>query len=169
MLRMYPWELMFRDPGARHLQTCHCTFLNPPWAALLSNKALLPALWKRHPGHPNLLAAGYRPEDVLRQRPGPYVEKPIHARGGENVRIMAGPKAVYAQAGTYDTYPRIYQEFADHRIDGMTASIGTWIIGERFSGVTIRESPTPVISHTSPIIPHIVKRKRKFLNYLRLN
>lgn len=70
MIRMYPWELMFRDSGARHLRGCGCTFLNPPWTALLSNKALLPALWRRYPGHPNLLAAGYAPEDLRRGRGG---------------------------------------------------------------------------------------------------
>jgi len=70
---------MFRALEARHLQNYGCTFLNPPWTALLSNKALLPALWKRYPGYPNLLSAGY---------------------------------------------PKIFQEFADHRIDDVTASIG---------------------------------------------
>ncbi|WP_212372933.1 glutathionylspermidine synthase family protein [Acetobacter persici] len=166
MLRMYPWELMFRDPGARHLHTCHCTFLNPPWTALLSNKALLPALWERHPGHPNLLAAGYSPEDVTRHSSAAYVEKPIHARGGENVRMMRGTKTLYAEAGTYNAYPKIYQDFADHRINGVTASIGAWMIGDQFSGLTMRESATPVVSHTSAIVPHIVYRKRKLSYYL---
>lgn len=169
MVRMYPWELMFRDPGARHLRTSHCTFLNPPWTALLSNKALLPALWRRHPGHPNLLAAGYRPQDVTRHRSGPYVEKPIHARGGENVRIMTGAKALHTEAGTYDSYPKIYQDFADHRIDGVTASIGAWIIENRFSGLTMRESASPVVSHTSPIVPHIILTKRKILDYFKIS
>lgn len=163
MIRMYPWELMFRDPGARHLQNCGCTFLNPPWTALLSNKALLPALWKRFPGHPNLLAAGYSPQDVTALRPGPYVEKPLHARGGENVRVLIGEKVICAQDGTYGAYPRIYQEFADHRIDGVTASIGAWTIGDRFAGLTMRESPDPIVRHTSPIVPHIV-RKDSFLS-----
>lgn len=157
MIRMYPWELMFRDSGARHLRNCGCTFLNPPWTALLSNKALLPALWKRYPGHPNLLAAGYAPEDVLRERPGPYVEKPIHARGGENVRVMVGDRPVCAEEGTYGAYPKVYQEFADHRIDGVTASVGGWMVGDRFSGLTMRESADPIVRHTSPIVPHLVR------------
>lgn len=160
MIRMYPWELMFRDSGARHLQNCGCTFLNPPWTALLSNKALLPALWKRYPGHPNLLAAGYSPEDVTSLRPGPYVEKPLHARGGENVRILQGNKVICAQDGTYGAYPKIYQEFADHRIDGVTASIGAWVIGDRFSGLTMRESHDPIVRHTSPIVPHVIRKTR---------
>ncbi|MBF0887829.1 MULTISPECIES: glutathionylspermidine synthase family protein [Gluconobacter] len=160
MIRMYPWELMFRDSGARHLRECGCTFLNPPWTALLSNKALLPALWRRYPGHPNLLAAGYAPEDLRRRRGGkagaPYVEKPIHSRGGENVRIIAGGRPVCAEGGTYGAYPRIFQEFADHRIDGVTASVGAWIVGERFAGLTMRESADPIVRHTSPIVPHLV-------------
>lgn len=79
---------------------------------------------------------------------------------------MAGANTLYAQAGTYGAYPKIYQEFADHRIDGTTASIGAWIIGEQFSGLTMRESPTPVISHTSAIVPHVILKKRKFPYFL---
>lgn len=162
MIRMYPWELMFRDSGARHLEHCGCTFLNPPWTALLSNKALLPALWKRYPGHPNLLAAGYAPQDVIgrhgRSSPRAYVEKPIHARGGENVRILRDGRALCAEAGTYGAYPKIYQEFADHRIDGVTASVGAWIVGDSFAGLTMRESQAPIVRHTSPIVPHLVRR-----------
>ncbi|MBS1036091.1 glutathionylspermidine synthase family protein [Gluconobacter cerinus] len=161
MIRMYPWELMFRDSGARHLRDCECTFLNPPWTALLSNKALLPALWKRYPGHPNLLAAGYSPEDVTRAHAGPYVEKPIHARGGENVRVFKNGQIICAEVGTYHSYPKIYQEFSDHKIDGVTASVGAWIIGERFSGLTMRESHDAIVRHTSPIVPHLIRKKSR--------
>ncbi len=169
MIRMYPWELMFRDSGARHLQHCGCTFLNPPWTALLSNKALLPALWKRYPGHPNLLAAGYSVQDVTGSRsfPRAYVEKPIHARGGENVRIMRNGRALCAEDGTYGAYPKIYQEFADHRIDGVTASVGAWIVGGSFAGLTMRESHDPIVRHTSPIVPHLVRRPGLLRRMLR--
>ncbi|MBB2204575.1 glutathionylspermidine synthase family protein [Gluconacetobacter takamatsuzukensis] len=151
MIRMYPWELMFRDAGARHLRRCGCRFLNPPWTALLSNKALLPALWRHHPGHPLLLPAAWTPEGMAH-----YVEKPIHARGGENVRIVAGQETLALEPGTYGDYPRIYQHYADHRIDGVTASIGAWIVGSHFAGITVRESPDAVIRHTSPIVPHLI-------------
>nr|WP_275891108.1 glutathionylspermidine synthase family protein [Gluconobacter frateurii] len=115
MARMYPRERMFRALEARHLQNCGCTFLNPPWTALLSNKALLPALWKRYPGYPNLLSAGY---------------------------------------------PKIFQEFADHRIDDVTASIGIWIVGDRFSALTVRESPDPIVRSTSPLVPYVIRKTR---------
>ncbi|WP_246402847.1 glutathionylspermidine synthase family protein [Gluconacetobacter dulcium] len=151
MIRMYPWELMFRDAGAHHLRHCGCRFLNPPWTALLSNKALLPALWRRHPGHPLLLPAAWTPDGMER-----YVEKPIHARGGENVRIVSGTETLALESGTYGAYPRIYQHYADHRIDGVTASIGAWIVGSHFAGLTVRESPDAVIRHASPIVPHLL-------------
>ena len=31
--------------------------IEPPWKAILSNKGVLPLLWQRHEGHPNLLPA----------------------------------------------------------------------------------------------------------------
>lgn len=151
MIRMYPWELMFRDAGARHLRQCGCHFLNPPWTALLSNKALLPALWRRHPGHPLLLPAAWAPDGMDH-----YVEKPIHARGGENIRIIADNRTLALEPGTYGDYPRIYQHYADHRIDGVTASVGAWIVGTHFAGITIRESSDAIIRHVSPIVPHVI-------------
>jgi len=167
MIRMYPWELMFRDRGARFLRDCGCSFLNPPWTALLSNKALLPALWRRHPGHPNLLAAGYTPDKSFFGRNRAYVEKPIHARGGENIRIIKNGRQICAETGTYGAYRKIYQEFADHRIDGMTASVGAWVVGNRFAGLTMRESPDPIIRHTSPIVPHVILRRNRLTRFLK--
>jgi len=159
MIRMYPWELMFRDEGVRHLRSCKCHFLNPPWTSLLSNKALLPALWERFPGHPNLLEASTSPDRLRVVPPDFVVEKPIHARGGENIRILDSNGVLHAEGGSYGDYPKIYQKFADHRIDGVTASIGAWIIGKRFGGVTMRESADTVIRHSSPIVPHIVLKR----------
>lgn len=159
MLRMYPWELMFRDPGARHLAQCGCVFLNPPWTALLSNKALLPVLWQRYPEHPNLLPAGFDPATVTAHRPGSwYVEKPIHARGGENVRLLKAGRILCSEGGTYGAYPKVYQAFADHSIQGVTASVGAWVIGHSFAGITMRESADRIIRHTSPIVPHTIRR-----------
>jgi len=63
MIRMYPWELMFRDSGARHLQDCGCIFLSLPWTSLLSNKALLPAFWDRNPGIRSCYAPAQRPRE----------------------------------------------------------------------------------------------------------
>lgn len=166
MIRMYPWELMFRDSGVRHLDGCGCQFLNPPWTALLSNKALLPALWRRFPGHPLLLEAAFSPEELSIGPKGCFVEKPIHARGGENIRILNAYGALCAESGTYGHYPKIYQAYADHRISGVHASIGAWIVGKRFSGLTIRESHDAIIRHNSSIVPHVILRRGGLAGFL---
>lgn len=73
------------------------------------------------------------------------------------MRIVMAGQTVCAQDGTYGAYPKIYQEFADHRIGGVTASIGSWMVGDRFAGLTMRESPDPIVRHASPIVPHVVR------------
>src|SRR6478752_3487654 len=55
--KLYPWEFMLREPYAAHLETAQVRWIEPPWKAILSNKGVLPLLWERHRGHPNLLEA----------------------------------------------------------------------------------------------------------------
>ena len=57
MFKLYPWEQMLRDDYAAPLPTAGVTVLEPAWKSILSNKAILPLLWERHAGHPNLLEA----------------------------------------------------------------------------------------------------------------
>ena len=86
------------------------------------------------------------------------MEKPIHARGGENVRLLKADRVLCAEGGTYGAYPKVYQAFADHSIQGVTASVGAWVIGHSFAGITMRESADRIIRHTSPIVPHTIRR-----------
>lgn len=152
MIRMYPWELMFREDGAKYLETSSCRFLSPPWTALLSNKALLAALWERRPNHPNLLRAQFSPEGMDR-----YVVKPICSRGGENVSVVIDGQTVAAQDGTYGKYKNVYQEFVDCRVGDVYTSIGAWIVGEgRFAGITMRESQDMIVKDVSAIVPHFI-------------
>ncbi len=152
MIRMYPWELMFREEGSRHLLTSSCRFLSPPWTALLSNKALLAALWERNPGHPNLIPTRFSPEGMDN-----YVSKPLCSRGGENVSIFIDGENVETQAGTYGAYRRVYQEFVDCRVGDAYASIGAWVVGEgRFAGITMRESQGMIVKDISAIVPHFI-------------
>ena len=56
---------------------------------LLSNKAILPILWEMFPDHPNLLPASF---DRAKHRREPCVEKPVHGREGDGIRLL-GPGA----------------------------------------------------------------------------
>ena len=80
MFKLYPWELMMKEPfGHRLLQRAHNPrWVEPAWKMLLSNKALLAALWHLYPDHPNLLPAYLNEPGPLKE----WVAKPLHGREG---------------------------------------------------------------------------------------
>ena len=57
--KLYPWEWMHREEFGPHLLDDTCRWLEPPWKALLSNKAILPILWELFPESPYLLEARF--------------------------------------------------------------------------------------------------------------
>lgn len=153
MLKMYPWELMLREEGSRHLATAHCDILNPAWTSLLSNKHLLVALWNKYPGDPLLLQTGYTPDGMT-----DYVAKPVHGRGGENVSIFQDKTPLAQSPGSYGIFPMIYQERAKTTItptSPVTTSVGAWILSSNghFGGITFREDRSPIIRESSAITP----------------
>lgn len=85
MFKLYPWEFMFQEDYAEHLGAQDIRWIEPPWKAILSNKALMPMLWKLFPEHPNLLPAFF--EDELDTVPEGMllVKKPIFSREGANI------------------------------------------------------------------------------------
>ena len=87
IFKLYPWELMMKEPfGHRLLQRAHNPrWVEPAWKMLLSNKALLAALWHLYPDHPNLLPAYLDGPGPLKE----WVAKPLHGREGDNIRIHA--------------------------------------------------------------------------------
>ncbi|WHI47774.1 glutathionylspermidine synthase family protein [Microbulbifer sp. VAAF005] len=60
MFKLYPWEFMLREEFGTLLAGSNVRWLEPPWKAIISNKALLPMLWKLFPEHPNLLPSFLR-------------------------------------------------------------------------------------------------------------
>ena len=79
--KLYPWEDMLREPFGRWVEPrpnpmYGTTWIEPPWKVLLSNKALLAALWHLYPGHELLLPAYLdEPRDLTE-----WVAKPLHGR-----------------------------------------------------------------------------------------
>ena len=57
IFKLYPWEIMFAEEFSRFLPGARVVWFEPPWKAILSNKAALALLWELHPNHPNLLPA----------------------------------------------------------------------------------------------------------------
>ena len=155
--KLYPWEFMVKDAfGAQLLrQPRPCTFLEPAWKMLLSNKALLAILWELFPASPYLLPAYLDgPRDLAA-----YVKKPLLAREGANVEIhaegrvfAAPPMACYGAEGS------VFQAYAPiAEFDGFRPVLGAWIVDGEPAGLGIREARGPITDNGSCFVPHRIE------------
>jgi len=178
LFKLYPWEDMLRDDFAAHLAPSGVRFIEPPWKAVVSNKALLPLLWQMFPGHPNLLPAFFATDvaealtggapaarvanafaaaqDALQQG---HVSKPIFSREGAGVVIREqGRETDRAPDDSYDDHPRIIQALAPlPEFGGFHAVIGAWIVGESCVGMGIREDASRITHNLSRFKPHYIE------------
>ncbi len=149
VLKLYPWEWMMREQFGQHLGTTLTRWLEPPWKALLSNKALLPLLWKLFPEHPNLLPASWE------RLPGRCVKKPVLGREGANITILDDGQLVQGTSGDYSDGEFIYQAFHDTpKFDGRTIVLGSWMVNGFACGLGIREDDSLITTNTSRFVPH---------------
>lgn len=159
--KLYPWEFMVRDAFGSNLaaRPRPCTFLEPAWKMLLSNKAILAVLWELNPGHPNLLPAYLDgPRDLAG---GGFVKKPILGREGANVEIMQPSGLALAGAPRSEFYGaegHVFQALAAvPSFDGFHPILGSWIVDGEAAGMGIRESEGPVTDNTSGFVPHFIE------------
>jgi len=155
IFKLYPWEWLVREEfGANILTDINRTiFIEPAWKMVLSNKAILPLLWKLFPGHPNLLPA-YFENGVLSD----YVKKPILSREGANIEIVSNSQLLYQTEGEYGEEGFIYQGlFELPGFEGNFPVIGSWIIGQHPAGIGIRESKSLVTDNLSRFVPHLIE------------
>jgi glutathionylspermidine synthase len=156
LFKLYPLENMFTDEYGRYLPKSQLRLIEPPWKAVLSNKGILPLLWERYAGHPNLLPAFF--EDGLDTPLSPgWVRKPLFSREGANVH-MALPNGEHIQSpGRYTQCPVIRQAFHPlPRFEGGYPLIGSWVVGDTPAGMGIREDATLITRDTSRFIPHVI-------------
>lgn len=162
IFKLYPWENMLREPFARHLAQAGCQFIEPAWKALLSNKAILPLLWRFNPGHPNLLPAFF--EDEADAHSDAFatgmVIKPIFSREGASVRILdaAGRELAVASERDYDHWPKICQAYQPlPSFDDRHPVLGAWLVGDRCVGLGLREDDGLITQNLSQFIPHYIE------------
>ena len=158
LFKLYPWEDMLRDPFARHLSASGVRMLEPAWKAILSNKAILPLLWQRHPGHPNLLEA-YFEDDPARSALGrDYARKPFFSREGANIELFDQGRSSGVQDGGYGEGRHILQALhAPPRFAGNHVIVGSWIVGDAAAGMGLREDTGRVTRNTSRFLPHFIR------------
>ncbi|TKW67806.1 MAG: glutathionylspermidine synthase family protein [Paracoccus denitrificans] len=178
LFKLYPWEDMLRDDFAQYLASSGTRYIEPPWKAVVSNKAMLPLLWQLFPGHPNLLPAfmqadiadaltGGAPasriarafaaaEDQLRAG---HVSKPIFSREGAGVAIHRnGAEIERAPDDSYDHHAHIVQAYAPlPDFGGFYPVIGAWIVGEACVGMGIREDASRITHNLSRFKPHYIE------------
>ena len=149
--KLYPWEWLQREQFGPHLLQSRCRWFEPPWKALLSNKAILPVLWDLYPRNPYLLAASFEP-----LAGGNYVKKPILGREGANVQIYEHGKLSLATEGPYDG-PAIYQQtWPLPRFEQkFFPVIGSWIVNGWACGIGIREDESRITGNLSRFVPHL--------------
>ncbi|MGL4438683.1 MAG: glutathionylspermidine synthase family protein [Bosea sp. (in: a-proteobacteria)] len=156
LFKLYPWEWLFQEQFATHLPTCSTQFIEPPWKALLSTKALLPLLWEMAPNHPNLLAS-YFADDPRAATLGDHVEKPVHSREGANIRVIRAGQEVQATGGDYGVANIVQALASTATFAGGHAVIGSWLVASQPAGIGIREDEGLVTRDSARFVPHFIE------------
>ena len=158
LFKLYPWEEMLRDPWALNLAGNNVRMLEPAWKAILSNKAILPLLWQRHRGHPNLLETYFENDPACSNLGGDYARKPFFSREGANVELLSQGSSSGITDGGYGQGRHIIQALHNPpRFHGQYAIVGSWIVGDQAAGMSIREDDGPITRNTSRFVPHFIR------------
>lgn len=157
LFKLYPWEEMFREDYAPKIKGSLTRFLEPPWKAVLSNKAMLPMLWARNQGHPNLLPAFFEDDPRSAELGSSYVRKPLFSREGANIELVAkGRRAKVLDQG-YGEEGHVRQ--ALHPLtafNGKYPVVGAWMVGDEPAGIGLREDRSRVTKNLSRFVPHVI-------------
>ncbi|MBA1157881.1 glutathionylspermidine synthase family protein [Microvirga mediterraneensis] len=154
---LYPWEWFFEDEFGPKIPSSGTRMIEPAWKAMLSTKAILPLLWGRHRGHPNLLEA-YFEDDPRSSSLMNYVRKPLFSREGSNITLHRSGIDLMASDGPYGEGGWIRQSATDlfQSPEGGYAVIGSWIVDDTACGIGIREDSSPITMNLSRFVPHII-------------
>ena len=156
--KLYPWENMLAEPFGRYASAVDgpTTWVEPLWKVLLSNKALLAALWHLYPNDPNLLPAYLDGPGPLRE----WVAKPLHGREGDSIRIHADG-VEHVQKGDYGAEGWCYQQWAPlPDFDGNKMVLGSWVVDGQAAGLGIRESDGWITDFYARFVPHVIATPR---------
>lgn len=156
LFKLYPWEFMMQEEFGSAIIESPTQWIEPMWKAILSNKALLPLLWKMFPNHPNLLPAWFE-EDLASASESKLVKKPLFSREGANISVLENGEVQHCVDGPYGEEGFIYQswyplpKFGDNH-----TLIGSWLVDDQPAGISIREDTQPITQDLSRYLPHII-------------
>lgn len=157
LFKLYPWEWMWQEPFSDQIATGGTQFIEPPWKLILSNKGILPLLWERHKGHPNLLPAWFEEDGASSCELDRWVRKPLFSREGANISVESPGGVEELVEGPYGGGPTIIQGWCPPpRFAGHYCLIGSWVVGSEAVGIGIREDNTVITRDTSRFVPHFI-------------
>lgn len=149
LFKLYPWEWLLREDFGKHLLSSTTRWLEAPWKMLLSNKAILPILYRLYQDSPYLLPADFSPLGKT------YVQKPILGREGNNTRIVIEGQVVAERDGPYSG-PSVYQQYFPLPTFGRGYPvIGSWMVNGWACGIGIREDDHQITGNKCRFIPHL--------------
>lgn len=165
--KSWMWEQIFEDylNTTKYQEKCvprlSDIFLNdqiqviePLWKVITSNKALLPLLYQIYPIHRNLLSSHLNLSEHMKETG--YVKKPIVGRHGQNITLFDGKtNSIISQtSGQFSARHSIYQElFSLPCNHGYYPIVNSWIIGNSYAGLCVREDEHLVTNDQSSMIP----------------
>jgi len=154
LFKLYPWEFMLQEDFASTILSSQTQYLEPLWKCLLSNKGILPLLWQKFQGHPNLLPAFF---DYGSKLQNGWVRKPLFSREGANIELVSADGAVLKQDGPYTDSGYIRQALAPlPQFAGSYTLIGSWVVADSAAGICIREDSSLITKDSSRFLPHII-------------
>ena len=158
LFKLYPWEWMMREEFGKWVIGSKTQFIEPIWKAILSNKGLLPHLWRMAPGHPNLLPA-YFPGQEQQDLGATFVEKPLYSREGANIRIIEHGVARSGSDGPYGAEGFIRQKHVPIPDFGNGhVVLGSWVVASEAAGMLVREdSHSAITSNLARFLPHVIE------------
>ena len=149
IFKLYPWEWMFHEAFGVHLTRAATRWLEAPWKAILSNKALLVVLWDLFPGNPHLLEARLEPFGTS------FAQKPLLGREGANIAIVSEGEITARTEGPYGHQPSVYQQLCPLPVFGGNHMLaGSWMVDGHACGLGVREDSGPITGNTSRFVPH---------------
>ncbi|MEM7420185.1 MAG: glutathionylspermidine synthase family protein [Pseudomonadota bacterium] len=155
--KLYPWEFMLREEFGSELVDAGVNWLEPPWKAVISNKALLPQLWKQFEGHPNLLPSFFSDEIGSQTQSGKWIKKPLFSREGANVSLIERGHEKELSSGPYGEEGFIIQAFEPLPVfEGNHTLIGSWLVDDMPAGISVREDASAITQDLSRYLPHII-------------
>jgi glutathionylspermidine synthase len=155
--KLYPWEWMFHDAFGANLAKAPTRWIEPPWKAILSNKGMLPLLWRMFPGHPNLLPAFFEDDPAAGELGASFVRKPLYSREGANVALVSEGITLVEQQGPYGSEGFIRQALAPlPDFSGQYPVLGSWLVDHVPCGLSIREDENPITGNNSRFLPHAI-------------